>query len=70
MSELNSVIKREKKRTNKDGKGTIVLQKYFDLTDNNLEIGIDEAGRGPMLGRVYTSAVILPKEHFKARIRL
>jgi ribonuclease HII len=26
-----------------------------------LEIGVDEAGRGPMLGRVYTAAVILPK---------
>jgi ribonuclease HII len=24
--------------------------------------GIDEAGRGPMLGRVYTAAVILPKD--------
>ena len=24
------------------------------------EIGVDEAGRGPMLGRVYTAAVILP----------
>jgi len=27
-----------------------------------LEIGVDEAGRGPMLGRVYTAAVILPPE--------
>jgi len=27
-------------------------------------IGIDEAGRGPLLGRVYTSAVILPEEGF------
>ena len=26
------------------------------------EIGVDEAGRGPMLGRVYSGAVILPKE--------
>jgi ribonuclease HII len=25
------------------------------------EIGVDEAGRGPMLGRVYAGAVILPK---------
>ncbi len=31
------------------------------LNDNNIyEIGIDEAGRGPMFGRVYTAAVILP----------
>ncbi len=27
-----------------------------------LEIGVDEAGRGPMMGRVYTAAVILPKD--------
>lgn len=26
------------------------------------EIGVDEAGRGPMLGRVYTAAVILPPD--------
>jgi ribonuclease HII len=26
-----------------------------------MEIGVDEAGRGPMFGRVYTGAVILPK---------
>ena len=26
------------------------------------EIGVDEAGRGPMFGRVYTAAVILPTE--------
>jgi len=26
------------------------------------EIGVDEAGRGPMFGRVYSAAVILPKD--------
>ena len=29
-----------------------------------LTIGVDEAGRGPLFGSVYTSAVILPKENF------
>jgi ribonuclease HII len=37
------------------------LNKYFN-EDNTIEIGVDEAGRGPMLGRVYTAAVILPKD--------
>lgn len=35
---------------------------------NILEVGIDEVGRGPMLGRVYTAGVILPKENFKFEI--
>lgn len=29
--------------------------------DDAVEIGVDEAGRGPMFGRVYTGAVVLPK---------
>ena len=33
-------------------------KKYYDNT--LFEIGIDEAGRGPMFGRVYSAAVILP----------
>ena len=36
-----------------------------------MEIGCDEAGRGPMFGRVYSGAVVLPKDdsfdHFKMK---
>ena len=42
------------------------LLHFYNLQSNNIEIGIDEAGRGPLMGRVYTAAVILPKnEDFK-----
>jgi ribonuclease HII len=30
-------------------------------TENKYEIGIDEAGRGPLFGRLYVAAVILPE---------
>ena len=35
--------------------------KPFYNEEFKYEIGIDEVGRGPMFGRVYTAAVILPK---------
>ena len=39
--------------------------------DDCIEIGVDEVGRGPMFGRVYAAAVILPKDnsfdHFKMK---
>ena len=38
------------------------LQKYFVEDANIIEIGIDEVGRGPLCGRVYVSAVVLPKD--------
>lgn len=37
------------------------LQHYFN-NDQSIEVGIDEAGRGPMFGRVYAAAVVLPKD--------
>ena len=48
----------------------ILKNKYYDdLT--TFEVGVDEAGRGPLFGRVYTAAVILPKddsfEHFRMK---
>ena len=38
-----------------------ILEKSYNNESKLFEIGIDEAGRGPMFGRVYTAAVILPK---------
>ena len=49
----------EKKSTKKIKK---CLDKYYDMNPTIQEIGIDEAGRGPMFGRVYAAAVILPKD--------
>ena len=44
---------------------------YNKLNNNEIEVGIDEAGRGPLFGRVYTAAVILPKndsfDHFRVK---
>ena len=37
-----------------------VLKKCYSEETDKFEIGVDEAGRGPMLGRVYTAAVVLP----------
>lgn len=36
---------------------------------DKLEVGVDEAGRGPLLGRVYTAAVIWPPE-LKPTVRI
>ena len=38
----------------------MVCQSYYDES-NMYEVGIDEAGRGPMFGRVYAAAAVLPK---------
>jgi len=38
------------------------LSKCFTNDINIIEIGVDEVGRGPLFGRVYVAAVILPKD--------
>jgi len=52
------------------GNETLLNSKYFDET-TIFEVGVDEAGRGPLFGRVYSAAVILPKDdsfdHFKMK---
>jgi len=49
----------------------VCLLKKFYCEQNTIEIGADEVGRGPMLGRVYSGAVVLPKDdsfdHFKMK---
>ena len=53
----------ETKDDNMKSKKQIVPLKKFHLDDKDInEIGVDEAGRGPLFGRVYTAAVILPKD--------
>ena len=37
-----------------------MLKSY--LYENTLEVGLDEAGRGPLFGRVYAAAVIFPPD--------
>ena len=39
------------------------LQPFYNPESKLFEIGIDEAGRGPMFGRVYSGAVVLPKNN-------
>jgi ribonuclease HII len=53
---INDNIKVKKPRAQQ-----IALKKYY-ADDLNVEIGVDEAGRGPLFGRVYSGAVILPKD--------
>ena len=50
---MNTLKKNKKKKTPE-------LKLFWD--DELIEVGIDEAGRGCLSGRVYVGAVILPKE--------
>ena len=39
-----------------------ILAMHHNQETNQYEIGVDEAGRGPMFGRLYVAAVVLPKD--------
>jgi ribonuclease HII len=41
-----------------------MLHKKNILLENNLEVGLDEAGRGPLIGRVYAGCVAWPDNNF------
>lgn len=54
------MIKKEKTyRSERNKKDPL---KFYYNEDVEYEAGIDEAGRGPMFGRVYVACVILPKD--------
>jgi ribonuclease HII len=69
----NPLTKNVVKRTNDEKKNKTRVKKeplkiaYNELPENAdetpvLEAGIDEAGRGPLFGRVYAACVILPRD--------
>jgi len=65
-------VKKIKKVKETISKATpVCLLKKYMHEQGTIEIGADEAGRGPMLGRVYSGAVVLPKDdsfdHFKMK---
>jgi ribonuclease HII len=50
------------KTEKKEKKEKVPLKTSYYQDSAFYEIGVDEVGRGPMFGRVYTAAVCLPKE--------
>jgi ribonuclease HII len=56
------VLQKPKKLKIIKEKTKTVLKSCYNEDEKVFEIGVDEAGRGPLFGRVYTAAVILPKD--------
>ena len=58
---MNSTTQVPKPR--KERKPFVPLPMFYDTTDKyDIEIGVDEAGRGPLFGRLYVAGVVLPKD--------
>jgi len=60
--ELLSISNLTNKKTKKPKIISSVLKNCYIEDENIFEIGVDEVGRGPLFGRVYSAAVILPKD--------
>ena len=58
QKQAKNIVKRSKDKPKKSSKEPL---KHF-MYDDKVECGIDEAGRGPLFGRVYTACVILPND--------
>lgn len=60
----NNINKNNRVKREKRGKNESIIPFYTDKNETDvLEVGIDEAGRGPLFGRVYVACVILPKDN-------
>jgi len=59
---LPSKIPKLEKKERKRRETHVPLAMFYDLDKFQYEIGMDEAGRGPLFGRVYIAAVVLPKD--------
>lgn len=68
---INSINKMEINEMKEPMVIECLLKKFYNTDINIVEVGCDEAGRGPMFGRVYSGAVVLPKDdsfdHFKMK---
>jgi len=60
--EFIMISKQSKSKKARVKKPVTLLKKCHNNDEKVIEIGVDEAGRGPLFGRVYTAAVILPKD--------
>jgi ribonuclease HII len=60
IDNMTTVNEEHKKKRNKHQPH--ILNKFYQENNDIIEIGVDEAGRGPLFGSVYTAAVILPKD--------
>ena len=59
---VETIVNEQKKKIIKKRVNHECLLKYYTEDINIIEIATDEVGRGPLFGRVYAAAVILPKD--------
>ena len=66
MQQSTTVAITNKRKVAQQSSPPVLATKYIDASGCEITeqfiIGVDEAGRGPLFGRVYTAAVILPVE--------
>lgn len=72
MTDSGVILTKKSCNSRKSPPATVLATSYIGNTDGNAlthtyEVGVDEAGRGPLFGRVYTGAVILPSANDESR---